>query len=79
MSIGPFESYILTLLFFAAPILLAVLFGRWLAGVVRDAVRSEVQELGLNAGTVLEILDERYARGEIGREEYERMRRELVH
>ena len=64
MSIGPVESAILTVLFIATPIGLAVLLGRYIAGVIRSAVR--------------EILDERYARGEIGTEEYGRIRRDLA-
>ena len=30
-----------------------------------------------NAGTALDILDERYARGEVGREEYEQKKRDI--
>lgn len=78
MSIGPVESSILTSLFLAALVVGAVLLARWLAGVIRSAVRSEVRGLGLGPHSAREVLDERYVRGEIGREEYEEIRRDLA-
>ena len=78
MSIGPVESLILTAFFVAAPIVLAVALGRWLASVTRGAIRSELRKLDPGGRNAREILDERYARGEVGREEYETMRRDLA-
>ncbi|HJQ29478.1 MAG TPA: DUF6019 family protein [Rubrobacter sp.] len=51
--------------------------------IVRWAVRAGVRDAGkMNVEhpprTPREILDERYARGEIGRDEYERVRRDLA-
>ena len=50
--------------------------------IVKSAVRAGVAVAGKTASapefrTAREILDERYARGEIGQEDYERVRREL--
>ena len=78
MSIGPVESLLLTVLFVAAPIHRAILIARWIANVVRGAVGSEVRGLGLDGRCARKIPDERYARGEIEREKYERMRRDLA-
>lgn len=38
---------------------------------------SNTNQTGRRSGTALEILEERYARGEIDREEYEEKRRDL--
>ena len=78
LSIGPVESSVLTVLFLAAPVVLAILLARWLARVVRSAIRSEARGLELGRSTAREVLDERYARCEIGCEEYERIRRDLT-
>ena len=76
------ESAILTVLFIAAPIGLAVVLGRYIAGVVRNTIHNAIhgmsRSLEVGGRTAREILDERYARGEIGREEYERIRRDLA-
>jgi putative membrane protein len=48
---------------------------RTLGGGIRDAAK----ETGTSEGgrTARRILDERYARGELARDEYERMRRDI--
>ncbi|MCG6870255.1 MAG: SHOCT domain-containing protein [Gammaproteobacteria bacterium] len=42
------------------------------------AMTSNTNQAGRRGGTALEILEERYARGEIDREEYEEKRRDLI-
>ena len=54
-----------------------VLLARWLAARIRAAVGEAIRKLDSGGRTAPEILDERYARGEIGREEFPRMRRDL--
>lgn len=53
---------------------IAAVLGRWNTG--SDATRSPL-ERGSAAPTPLQILDERYARGEIGTEEYQERSRAL--
>ena len=49
---------------------------RWaVSGSIRDAAKSEGGDLA--HPTARQILDERYARGEIGRDEHGRMRRDI--
>lgn len=70
---GPmFFGALMMILFWAAVIALAVLLVRWLAGM---ASAREQRPLRSSA---LEILEERFARGEIGREEFEERRRVLI-
>jgi putative membrane protein len=45
--------------------------------VIKWAVSSAFREGVRRRHTARRILDERYARGEIGREEYEQMRRDI--
>jgi putative membrane protein len=64
------------LLFWGVIIVLAFFAIRW---IVRSGNRNDVQDTSFSRGanTPLEILRERYARGEITREEYLDMKREL--
>ena len=49
---------------------------RWaVSGSIRDAAKREGGDLA--HPTARQILDDRYARGEIGGDEYERMRRDI--
>ena len=69
MTIGIYELIIILLisglLVFLAVVLVIALFG---------SRRPKQQHLSQNAR---EVLDQRYARGEINREQYEQMRRDL--
>lgn len=57
------------------PLIAMYFIVRWAVSAgIRDASKSGV---GQHPRTPLEILDERYARGEIGRDEYEQVRRAL--
>lgn len=60
-----------SLLLLALLIAAVVLVVRYLAGGSRG-------DAGARGGRALEILKERYARGEIGKEEFEAMRRDLA-
>lgn len=62
---------LLMLLFWGGLIIAAVVGVRWLWDRGRPPGRSELK------GSALEILKQRYARGEIGREEFEMKRRDL--
>jgi len=64
---------ILMILFWAAVILVLVAAIRWLMGGHREGPGP----LGAGHRTALEILEERFARGEIEREEFEERRRLL--
>ena len=59
------------LLWWALIIAGIVVLVRWLAGTSRDSHN-------IAGKTALDILKERYARGEINRETYEQMRRDLT-
>lgn len=61
---------LMMLLFWAAVITLIVLIVRWLSGTAREQRPA--------SRSALEILDERFARGEIEREEFEEKRRLLA-
>ena len=64
---------LLMVLFWAAIIAAAVIAVRWLA----QSDRSRDNNAKQGSDRSLEILRERYARGEISREEYEQMRKDL--
>lgn len=66
---------LLMLLFWIVVIALAFWAIRALTRTGRD--RDEGRPLDLHENTALEILKQRYARGEISREEYQEMRRDL--
>ena len=59
------------ILFWGAVILLIVLLVRWLA-------RSPPERAGSDRPAALDVLEERFARGEIGAEEFEERRRLLL-
>lgn len=62
--------WVFMLLFWVLVILAIVALVKWLAG-------SMSTKAGTEEMTPREILERRYARGEISREEYERMKRDL--
>ena len=49
----------------------------WAVSSALRSISSSFREAFTTSRTAREILDERCARGEIGREEYERMRRDI--
>ena len=57
-------------------IVLLIFAIRWAVG---SGIRDAAEEMGTSEGgrAARRILDERYARGEISRDEYERMRRDI--
>ena len=61
MTIALPELLILTVLLVATALLM-----RWLARSPRGGVRDDLRGMSANRSTAREILDERYARGEIG-------------
>ena len=66
----------MVLLLYTMPIVLIVFAVRWaMSGGIRDAAK----KTGTTPGgqTARQILDERYARGEIGRDEYEQVRQDI--
>jgi len=65
------------LLFWGGLILLAIWFVRTLFPSTTPANRSETSPGG-QSSSAKEILDRRYARGEITREQYETMKRDLT-
>ncbi|WP_208858168.1 SHOCT domain-containing protein [Ensifer sp. LC163] len=67
MFFGPFTM----LLFIAAVVALAVLVVRWLSGTRQGGTAQPP------TNTPLDILQERFARGEINKEEFEERRRVL--
>lgn len=69
-GVGGVELFI-GLLFMAIPLFLLFFVIKWAVASAMKDVRSSN---GSKTRTAKEILDERYARGEIGREEYEGMR-----
>ena len=77
---GEFIALIVWVILFAAiaaiPFLLVFLGVKWAISLgIRDAAGKMVDTPG--SGNARQILDGRYARGEIGREEYEQMRRDI--
>lgn len=62
---------LMMVLFWAAVITLVVLLVRWLAGL------GTTREQRPYKSSAIEVLEERFARGEIGREEFEERRRVL--
>jgi putative membrane protein len=72
MGIGPWELAII-LFILAGPLLLGVLFVAFLLIRGRSA-----KENSSDSATPLQILQERYARGEIDTEEYEERRRRIL-
>ena len=78
-GIGVRELVVIALiaLFWAAMIVLIASVLRW---VVSGGVRDATKKTETNAGdqTTRRILDERYTRGRISRDEYEQMRRDIA-
>jgi putative membrane protein len=72
MPIGPVELLII-LFILGGPILLGILFAIYLFTRSRSAKRDRP-----NHQTPLQMLQERYARGEIDSEEYEERRRRIL-
>ncbi len=68
-----FAEIIIGLLFMAIPLALLFFIIKWAVGSAMKSARSS----GTEGRSARSILDERYARGEIGREEYEGMRRDI--
>lgn len=67
---GPGFGVIFMILFWLLIILAIVALAKWLMGTAGNAGASPSR-------TARQILDERYARGEIGREEFEQKKRDL--
>ena len=76
MGTGYAELLVITALCVSVPFVFTVLLAGWVANSIRSAVSDAIYKLSLDGRTAPEILDERHARGEIGREEYERVRRD---
>jgi putative membrane protein len=72
MSGMMFGGGLVMLVFWAGIIVVAVLLLRWLGGIGPGEPRHQSRQ------TALEILQERYARGEIDKQEYEERRRTLI-
>jgi putative membrane protein len=64
-------GWIVMILFWALIVLCVVALGKWIFSTGDPAA-------GRRAGRSLDILKERYARGEINRDQYEQMRRDLA-
>jgi putative membrane protein len=69
-----FGSLFAVLMIVLPAIVLYLIIRRAVSGGVRDATERSVERYDR---TPRDILDERYARGEIGRDEYERVRRDF--
>ena len=69
-TMGPF-AWIIMLLFWGVVILGLVIAVRWFVN------RDKTEDEGTGPQTALEILKRRFARGEITREEFERMKKDL--
>ena len=74
MGTGSVELLVVTALCIAVVFTFVVLLARWVANGIRNAVSDALYTVGdaihkpdSGGRTALEILDERYARGEIGR------------
>ena len=65
------------LIFGVLPIVVLYLVIKWAVSSALRSISSSFREAFTASRTAREILDERYARGEIGREEYEKMRRDI--
>lgn len=78
IGIGITELLIILILVFliAVPIILIILALRWIAGGGLRNV-AEGPDAAMDGRTARQVLDERYARGEIGRDEYHQMRRDI--
>lgn len=84
-GIGFGEIFVIALiaLFWAVVIVLIISMLRWVvSGGVRDAAKKTETAAGGAGGTAggqtaRQILDKRYAGGDLTREEYERMRRDI--
>ena len=71
---GWFMGPLMMIVFLAVAIVVVVLIVRWLSGGDRDAAAAPRTRAG---PTPLEILEERFARGEIDKDEFEERRRVL--
>ena len=70
-------GYVELLIFGVLPIVVLYLVIKWAVSSALRSISSSFREAFTVSRTAREILDERYARGEIGREEYGRMRRDI--
>lgn len=76
IGFGEIVVIALIALFWAVVIVLAISMLRWVVGGgVRDATKTEETTSGRR--TARQILDERYASGDLARDEYERMRQDI--
>lgn len=75
---GMFFGGLMMLLFWGALIVLAFFALRALLHSNQERSGSRVAQVGSQPGSPLEILRERYARGEITRAEYEELRHDLA-
>lgn len=75
VAVGGF-GFLMVLLLYVAPILLIVVAIRWaISGGIRDATKNT--EGSSDGRSARRILDERYARGELSRDEYRQVRQDI--
>lgn len=55
-----------------------ILFGIWVVKMILDRDRQQSSPNTSPSNQALEILEQRYARGEISRDEYEQIRQDLI-
>lgn len=55
-----------------------ILFVVWMAREMADSGKKH-RDSGRNEGTALDILKERYAKGELTKEQFEAMKKEIMH
>ena len=76
-SIGSLEILLLSVLPIVIMFVVLYLVIKWAVTSALRSVSSAFREGLARDHTAREVLDERYARGETGREEYEQMRRDI--
>ncbi len=77
MGTGSVELLVITALCIAVIFAFVVLLARWAANGIRNAVSDALHKSDSGSRTGLEILDEGYARDEIGHDECQRIRPDI--